>query len=68
MAFILYLIPIAVYLFYKWATATHDFFEKQGIAYSKPLPLLGSDFSLLFKKQPLVVTLMEFYNKHKHEK
>lgn len=69
MAFILYLIPIAIYLFYKWATANYDFFEKQGIACDKkPLPFLGSNFLLLFKKKPMVTTLMDFYKEFKHEK
>jgi hypothetical protein len=68
MGYFLYLIPVAVYLFYKWATSNHDFFVKQGIAFIRPLPLLGSNFSLFFKKQPFVKSLMDNYNKFKSEK
>lgn len=68
MGLIFYLIPVALYLFYKWATVNYDFFEKQGIAYIKPFPLLGSNFSVFFKKQPLVTTMMDNYNKFRHEK
>jgi cytochrome P450 family 9 len=68
MGLILYLLPVALYLFYKWATARYDYFEKQGIVFHKPLPLLGSDFGLLFKKIPFVDSLMLNYNLHKNDK
>lgn len=64
MYLILYLLPVAIYLFYKWATAKYDYFDKQGIPCVKPLPGLGSNFALLFKKQPFVKTLMDSYNKY----
>lgn len=64
----MYLIPVALYAFYKWATVDYDYFEKQGIPFLKPLPLLGSNFSIFFKKKPMVHSLMEIYLKHKHEK
>lgn len=68
MGLFLYLIPIALYFFYKWATANYDFFKKQGIAFIKPLPLVGSNFELFFKKQPFVKGLMENYFKYKSDK
>lgn len=68
MGFFLYLIPVALYLFYKWATANYDFFSKQGIAFQEPWPLVGSNFGLIFKRKPFVESLMETYNKYKHEK
>lgn len=68
MGLFLCLIPVALYFLYKWSTATFDYFEKQGFAFQKPLPLLGSDFHLFFKKQPMAVSLMNNYNKHKSEK
>jgi cytochrome P450 family 9 len=68
MGLILYLIPVALYFFYKWATAKYDYFEKQGIVYSKPLPLLGSDFGLFFKKIPFVESFMNNYNMYDGEK
>lgn len=68
MALILYLIPIALYLFYKWATKNYDYFEKQGIPFMKPLPLLGSNYAIFFKKQPMVQTMIEQYSEFKNEK
>lgn len=59
-----YLIPVAIYFFYKWLTANFDFFEKQGIPFLKPL----ENFSTFFKKQALVKTLMDGYNQFKGEK
>jgi len=68
MGLFLYLIPVAIYLFYKWATANYDFFEKQGIAFVKPLPGLGSNMGIFFKKKPFVQSLMELYNQFEDEK
>lgn len=68
MGLFLYLIPIAIYLFYKWATANYDFFEKQEVAFIKPIPFFGSNFSLFFKKKPLVDTMLEEYHRFENEK
>ena len=68
MGLFLYLIPVAIYLFYKWATANYDFFEKQAIPFIKPLPLLGSNIGLFFKKKPLVQSMLEEYNKFNNDK
>jgi cytochrome P450 family 9 len=68
MGLFLYLIPVALYLIYKWATAKFDFFEKQGIPFIKPLPLVGSNSELFFKKQSFVKSFMDNYNKYKSGK
>lgn len=68
MAFILYLIPVALYLLYRWAVKNNDYFKKQGIAYMEPLPLLGSSFGLFFKKQSMVKSFMDSYYQFKDEK
>lgn len=68
MGVFLYLIPIALYLLYKWAVKNNDYFEKQGIPYVKPWPLVGSNFEMFFKKTPFVTFLMDSYNQYKHEK
>lgn len=64
----MYLIPVALYFLYKWATKNYDYFEKQGIPFVKPIPLLGSNFGIFFKKQPLVQSMMEQYYEFKNEK
>lgn len=68
MGLILYLIPVVIYLFYKWATAKYDFFEKQGIPFIKPFPLLGSNIGLFFKKKPFVESMVDAYNQFENEK
>jgi hypothetical protein len=68
MSLIVFLVSVALYLFYKWATATYDFFEKQGVPFNRPLPLLGSEFGVLLKKQPFVASLTNNYNKYKNDK
>lgn len=64
MWFILYLLPVAIYLLYKWFTKNFDFFKKQGIAYTEPF----SGFSVFFKKQPMIKPFMDNYFKFKDEK
>jgi cytochrome P450 family 9 len=68
MGLILYLIPVALYLFYKWATTNYDYFSKQGIPFNKPWPLLGSDIGLMLKKLPFEESFMVNYNLYKNEK
>lgn len=53
MALILYLGVLALYLIYKWATSTYDYFEKQGIPFRKPVPLLGTNSKYYHKKNSI---------------
>lgn len=64
MGLFLYLIPVAIYFFYKWLMANEDFFKNQGIPYLKPF----ENLTMFFKKQPLVKTIMDNYNKFEGEK
>lgn len=66
MGLFLYLIPVAVFAFYKWLTLNNDYFEKQGIPYVTIFS--WSALSLFFKKQPFVQILMDGYNLHKKDK
>ncbi|CRL05076.1 CLUMA_CG018180, isoform A [Clunio marinus] len=65
---LLYFIPVALYFFYKWATKHYDYFERQGVPYKKAFPLLGSNFSSFFKKQPFNKLLLDNYQTYKKEK
>lgn len=33
---------LAVYLLYRWSTATYDYFERRGVPFLKPVPLFGN--------------------------
>jgi cytochrome P450 family 9 len=56
------------YLFYKWAVANNDYFEKRGVAFLKPTILLGSNFNLFFNKKSLPDTVKNWYNDSKMRK
>lgn len=62
------LIPIVLYLLYKWASLNHDYFEKQGIAFEKPFLLIGSEFFFFYKKHTLGLSMIENYNKYRNER
>jgi hypothetical protein len=68
MAVILYLCAVGLYLIYKWATATYDFFEKQGIHFRKPVPFFGTNAGMLFQKQTFIEALTDWYDEFKNEK
>lgn len=50
MTLIIILIVGAVFLFYKWATSTYDYFAKRGMTFSKPVPLMGSNLNMFTRK------------------
>lgn len=68
MALILYLCAFALYLFYKWTVSTFDYFEKQGIPFRKPVPLLGTNSNIITRKKPFTEALTESYNEFRYEK
>ncbi|KAG5671809.1 hypothetical protein PVAND_001984 [Polypedilum vanderplanki] len=57
-----------VYLIYKWSISTFDYFEKQGIPYNKPLPLVGSNINTFFDRKPFIDVLHKWYNEFKNER
>lgn len=59
---------LSVYLIYKWSISTFDYFEKQGIPFRKPIPLLGTSSNMVTRKKAITDSLTEFYNEFKHEK
>lgn len=50
----LLLVPAAIYLFYRWSIATFDYFEKRGVPFVKPVPLVGSLWNFLSGKMHMV--------------
>lgn len=64
----LLLIGLLVYLLYKWSTSTFDFFEKQGIPFRKPLPLVGNNGSMFLKSVSILDNLDAWYKEFPNEK
>lgn len=50
------------YLFYKWAISNNDYFEKRGVAFIKPVFLLGSSSHVFYNKMPLPDIFKKWYN------
>lgn len=55
-------IVVLAYLFYKWAVANNDYFEKLGVAFLKPVFLLGANANLLYKPLSGKDLINKWYN------
>lgn len=66
--FWLIVILSVVYLIYRWGTNTFDYFEKRGIAYNKPVFLVGSGLNVITQKLTLQDSIMKQYNEFPDEK
>jgi hypothetical protein len=54
------LIAIAIYYF----TATFDYWKKKGIPYTKPYPVVGSLFSVIFQREHMVDFCLRSYHQN----
>ncbi|CAO1431140.1 unnamed protein product [Diamesa serratosioi] len=68
MGLVLYLVFGVVYLFYKWATSTYDYFEKRGLPFRKPVPLFGNNFKVISRKISMMDYLQMICSEFKDEK
>lgn len=59
---------VFVLWFYKRITRNHDYFEKQGIVFEKPLPMVGNIWPLITKKEGMIQFIERYYNTYKNEK
>lgn len=66
--FFYFAIAALVYFFYKWGIANYDYFEKKGIAFSKPAFLFGSNTSLLINRKSFPETIELWYREFRNEK
>lgn len=66
--FVYCLIAAAAYFFYKWAIANNEYFEKKGIAFMKPVFLMGSNSNMFFNRMSLPEVSLKWYNELKNEK
>jgi hypothetical protein len=55
-------VAAAAFLFYKWATATYDYFEKRGVKFIKPTFLIGSNSNMFLNKMSLPDIVKKWYN------
>ena len=59
---------VAIYLFYKWSTSTFDYFEKKGVPFNKPFPVVGSRKGLFLRNSTALEFIQEIYDEFKNEK
>lgn len=64
----LLLIPLALWLFYKWSVDNLDYFDKIGIPYEKPLPLVGNYLGFITQTSNIVDMTRKSYNNFKKSK
>lgn len=56
------------WLVYKWSVSNFDYFEKIGLEYEKPLPLVGNMLNLVIGKQSIIDLTKGGYEKFKKSK
>uniref|UniRef100_A0A1B0CWX8 Cytochrome n=1 Tax=Lutzomyia longipalpis TaxID=7200 RepID=A0A1B0CWX8_LUTLO len=59
---------IAGYFVYKWSISTYDIFEKRGIKFMTPLPLIGNFKGLVLQTMNFSDAMKDFYNHFPTEK
>lgn len=68
MGLVLYLVIGVVYLLYKWATSTFDYFEKRGLPFRKPVPLFGNNLNVITRTMAMTDYLQMIYREFKDDK
>lgn len=64
----LLLLPLVLWLLYKWSVSNFDYFEKIGVPYEKPLPIVGNSLGLVLQKEGFVDMTRKSYDKFKSSK
>ncbi|GAB0096688.1 Cytochrome P450 [Sergentomyia squamirostris] len=59
---------ILVYFGYKWSTATFDIFEKRGLKFIPPIPLIGNSKNMVFQLESFSNFIKNLYNYFPQEK
>lgn len=57
------LLSLTLLILYKWATKNYDFFEKIGIPYDKPFPLLGSQKDMILRRVSMYDNINSLYQR-----
>lgn len=61
-------VALLAYIFYKWATANADYFERRGIRQMKPAFLVGNNSDALLGKLTVPEFAIRTYNQFPNEK
>jgi hypothetical protein len=59
---------VAIFLFYKWSISNYDYFEKQGVAFRKPVPFFGANLNMFWNRQPITDLIQKWYHEFEDEK
>jgi hypothetical protein len=62
---IILFVLVIFWLVYKWSVETFDYYDKIGIPYEKPMPLVGNMWKLVTQKESFVDITRESYRKFK---
>lgn len=68
MSFILYAIAALLFLVYKLLTKKDDYFEKKGIPFMKPMPLVGSRYDLILRNKSMPDVVNSWYKQFRDDK
>ena len=66
--FMYLLLAIAAVLLYKYGTRNFDYFRKKGVAFNKPLFLVGSRLGMVLRRSNILEFSDEIYNEFRDEK
>jgi hypothetical protein len=68
MSFVLYAVTALLFLVYKLLTRKDDYFERKGIPYMKPQPLVGSRTDLVLRNISMPDMVNNWYKKFPNDK
>uniref|UniRef100_A0AAG5CVA9 Cytochrome P450 n=1 Tax=Anopheles atroparvus TaxID=41427 RepID=A0AAG5CVA9_ANOAO len=59
---LLWALIVALFLFYRWSTATFDYFQKRNVPFVKPFPFFGQVLSFFTQKKHVIDVASEGYH------
>uniref|UniRef100_A0A182IZA7 Uncharacterized protein n=1 Tax=Anopheles atroparvus TaxID=41427 RepID=A0A182IZA7_ANOAO len=59
---LLWALIVALFLFYRWSTATYDYFQKRNVPFVKPFPFFGQVLSFFTQKKHVIDVASEGYH------
>lgn len=68
MSMIIVAVIAILYLLYKWLGKKNDYFEKKGVAYSKPAFLIGNQTDMVLRRASLAEIVNKWYKEFPNEK
>ncbi|XP_070507228.1 cytochrome P450 9e2-like [Chironomus tepperi] len=65
---IFWILLILVFVIYMWLTSDSDYYDKLGIPYEKPWPIVGNNLNILRQKESINDIMSRCYKKYKSSK